>query len=457
MPPSSWVLRHASHASPSGSWLSSSTALIRPTSSISPSSLTSYSMKSIRTVWLPARWESLARRSAGVSSSRLGDAQVLFARGPDGERIVCVGETERQNLADALDRLDEVFRQVEIPSDIDGCTYCWPNGWEELLLPADEVPYDSIVSYSMEGEDHWTPYAPILRHLFPRIARLLGEGHLHVHAGRVLSHLRGAEWQQRAPAERDAVEEFFDAIYRKTLSEDPSGDLDGNEILCGVAAATWDIVPWLSVWDEMPPEHAARHLPKLIRMRPLVRSRSQWYQAARDERLEGWWPRGSAVPLRAWLSRPIIEEQLFELLGADPDPRIEEAIHALELLRIPEDEEGLSILRFQNGRAVLRRHVGMWVDRHEKRVTADPQNWSSEDGHRPHLATLAKAVATHLVEFGSLRSDLTPDQAADIFFVVGVEPTYRALREDRERSEQECRELLAKMLEHALLEEIGRS
>ncbi len=48
-----------------------------------------------------------------------------------------------------------------------------------------------------------------------------------------------------------------------------------------------------------------------------------------------------AVPLRAWLSRPIIEEQLFELLGADPDPRIEEAIHALELLRIPEDEEGL--------------------------------------------------------------------------------------------------------------------
>ncbi len=60
-----------------------------------------------------------------------------------------MGETERQNLADALDRLDEVFRQVEIPSDIDGCTYCWPNGWEELVLPADEVPYDSIVSYSM--------------------------------------------------------------------------------------------------------------------------------------------------------------------------------------------------------------------------------------------------------------------------------------------------------------------
>ena len=195
---------------------------------------------------------------------------------------------EADRLAGSLDRLDHVFMDVELPSELGGCTYCWPEGWDSLLLPINDVPYDDLVSFAMEGSDHWDQYPPMLRRMFPRIARQLSNGTLHVSAPWVLSHLAEAKWQEWRPDERAAIAEFLDAFFKVTLSREPTSELDGGEVLEGVSAATGDVGPWLVVWDGLPVERTARHLPFVRRQRP--------HRGA-----PGWWPRGSEEQLEEWL------------------------------------------------------------------------------------------------------------------------------------------------------------
>lgn len=197
---------------------------------------------------------------------------------------------EAQRLALALDRLDEVFRDVELPLNLEGCDYCWSDGWDSLRLPINDVPYEDLVGFAMEGPDHWGAYTPMLQRLFPRIARLLANGELHVDAPWVFNHLEEAKWQEWQSEERAAVTEFLDAIFRKTLSEDPTDGLDGGEMLEAVAAATGDVSFWLQVWDELPAERTGPHLESVRRRRP-------------NRGHPGWWPRGSDEQLETWLQR----------------------------------------------------------------------------------------------------------------------------------------------------------
>jgi hypothetical protein len=195
---------------------------------------------------------------------------------------------EAQRLVSSLDRLYEAFRDVELPSDLKGCDYCWSDGWDSLRLPIGDVPYDDLVSFAMEGSDHWDPYAPMLRRLFPRMARQLVEGTLYVDAAWVLSHLADAQWQEWRPDERTAIAEFLDSFFEKTLSEEPTSNLNGGETLEAVAAATGDVGPWLEEWDELPAEMTGQHL--------------EWVRRRRPHRGNaGWWPRGSEAQLDDWL------------------------------------------------------------------------------------------------------------------------------------------------------------
>jgi hypothetical protein len=197
---------------------------------------------------------------------------------------------EAQRLASSLDRLDQVFQDVELPSDLEGCDYCWSDGSDSLRLPIYDVPYDDLVSFAMEGSDHWGAYASMLRRLLPRIARTLAEGTLYVDAAWVLSHLADAHWQEWKLHERAAVAEFLDAFFQKTLAEDPTSDLNGGEILEAVAAATGDVGPWLVEWDEISIERTGQHL--------------EWVRRRRPHRgHSGWWPRNSEAQLDDWLPR----------------------------------------------------------------------------------------------------------------------------------------------------------
>lgn len=197
---------------------------------------------------------------------------------------------EAQRLTLSLDLLDEAFWDVQLPPDLGGCDYCWSDGWDSLRSPVDEVPYDDLVTFAMEGPDHWGAYTPMLQRLFPRIARLLANRELHVDAAWVFNHLKDAKWQDWRSEEQAAVAEFLDAMFRKTLSEEPTDELNGGEILEAVAAATGDVNPWLDVWDELPVELTGQHLESVRRRKP-------------HNGYSGWWPSGSDAQLEAWLPR----------------------------------------------------------------------------------------------------------------------------------------------------------
>jgi len=362
---------------------------------------------------------------------------------------------ERVELVAALDHLDEVFRGIKPPADPGGCDFCWPNGWDVLLGPVAEVSEDDLVSFAMEGPDHWDAYSTMLRRFFPRIARLLADGQLHVDAGWVLSHLTDAEWTTWDQEEQRAVGEYLDAIFRKILSEKPQGDLDGQEILGVVSAATGDVEPWLGVWDRLPGTAKWSHVPALVRMRPRVHSDADWLFPADGIRNDGRWPAGAAAAIKAWLLRPKIEEELFALLE-DKDPFAEDALQELEQMRASEGDVYVRELRSRAGKTALQRIAGAFVRGYEGEIAPTPDGytiWNDTARVKRHLALTAPVTAKQLSDIAALRNDLTVDDATAVISGILSPETHKHHRAALGESRKQYEEFVVESLVSSLLEQ----
>jgi hypothetical protein len=326
-----------------------------------------------------------------------------------------------------------------------------------LLGPVAEVSEDDLVSFAMEGPDHWDAYSTMLRRFFPRIARLLANGQLHVDAGWVLSHLADAEWTTWDQVEQGAVREYLDAIFRKILSEKPQGDLDGQEILAGVSAATGDVEPWLEVWDSLPGTAKWSHVPALVRMRPRVHSDSDWLFPADGIRNDGWWPAGAAAAIKAWLLRPKIEEEMFAFLEEDKDP-FADAIQKLEQMRASEGDVYIHQLRSRAGKTALQRIGGVFVQGYEGEIAPTPDGytiWNDTTLVKRHLALTAPVTAKHLSGIAALRNDMTVDEATAVISEILSPETYKHHRAELGESRKQYEEFVVESLVSSLLEQIG--
>ena len=360
---------------------------------------------------------------------------------------------ERVELVATLDHLDEIFRDIEPPEDPGGCDFCWPDGWDLLLGPVVEVPERDLVSFAMEGPDHWDAYSTMLRRLFPRIARMLADGQLHVDAGWVLSHLADAKWTTWDRVEQKAVREYLDAIFRKILSEKPQGDLHGEEILAGVSAATGDVEPWLEVWDRLPGVAKWTHIPGLVRTRPRVHSETDWLLD--NKRNDGWWPAGAAAPIKAWLLRPKVEEVLVALVGAN-DPFADGALQELERMRAPGDEMYVRELRFRTGKKALQRIVSVFVQGYEGAILPTPDGhtiWNDSARVTRKIALTAPVTAQQLSEIAALRNELTVDEAAATISETLSPEIHKQHREELGESRKQYEEFLIGSLVFTLLED----
>ncbi|MFE6690434.1 hypothetical protein ACFVFQ_28690 [Streptomyces sp. NPDC057743] len=165
----------------------------------------------------------------------------------------------QQQLHDALDALDAAFTpRAELPTSVDGCTYCYGAAdLEALAGPVGRIPDELVRHVAHEGPDHWADFPGLYRKLAPRITRLLVADQLinDMTASRFLA----AGWRDWSGAECTALESVWHAWWRSILHSYPSAG-SVTDVLETLGALNGSLAPWLSTWAQTRTEAADLHL-----------------------------------------------------------------------------------------------------------------------------------------------------------------------------------------------------
>jgi hypothetical protein len=185
-----------------------------------------------------------------------------------------------------------------------GCPHCVGDDDQRDLrrVPLRELTGDDLEHYAVKAISTWGD-ADDLRHFLPRLLELAAHGDLTVEVATVVGKLRLAGWSRWPRDQRDAIEAFAGAWWRRTLTMFPAPD-DAATVLHAVAQATEDLTPFLSAWLDPPTEPAARHLAAFVDdLAHSVRHRPSGLV------LRGWW-HDQPAQLLTWLARPALRDTL---------------------------------------------------------------------------------------------------------------------------------------------------
>jgi hypothetical protein len=212
-----------------------------------------------------------------------------------------VNEQAEVRLDQAVGALYATFAGFEL-GPVAGCPHCVGEDDQGDIrrAPLRQLTGDDLDHYAFKAVTTWGD-ADDLRHFLPRLLELAAHGDLGVDLAIVLGKLRLAQWSRWPPDQRDAIEAFAGAWWRRTLTIFPAPD-DAGTVLHAVGQAIDDLSPFLSTWLDPPTEPAARHLAAFLDgLAHSVRRRPTGLV------LRGWWP-GQSAQLLTWLSRPTLRD-----------------------------------------------------------------------------------------------------------------------------------------------------
>ena len=208
-----------------------------------------------------------------------------------------VDERAEERLDQAVEALYATFAGFPL-GRVAGCPHCVGDDDQRAIrrVPLRRLTGDDLDRYAVKALSTWGD-ADDLRHFLPRLLELAAHGDLTADVDIVVGKLRLAQWPLWPADQRDAVEAFAGAWWRRTLATFPAPDVAAT-VLRAVAQATDDLSPFLSAWLDPPTESAARHLAAFIdELAHTIRHRPT------GPVLHGWW-HDQPAQLLTWLARP---------------------------------------------------------------------------------------------------------------------------------------------------------
>lgn len=166
----------------------------------------------------------------------------------------------------AISDLYDVFGRYPLRSVTDYCTYCYVADDERKLheRPLRELTADHLRDFATDAIHHWGNELDF-KHFLPRILEIIvNEGFDWPDLEIVFRKFRLASWRAWWPDEQQAVERFFEALWRTTLARYPSG-YDIDTVLTSLGCAVDDLRPYLDHWLDAPDDASIRHLADFVR------------------------------------------------------------------------------------------------------------------------------------------------------------------------------------------------
>lgn len=238
----------------------------------------------------------------------------------------------RTELRRAIDRAYVVFARYELHGKVDvcRCPACLETRAGQRLIdtPLREISAALLASYSHAAKPiDPTQLSQSLRYFLPRYFELIAAKDWPVHSfeAGALTMLGQARYRLTWPADEiDAVDDFFLALFRSTLSEpvelaDEFGALNRDceiAIVLGlVIGAGGDIGPLLAEWDETPSDLASFQLALLIEhSRTGLQKRGRLHWAYDDGNAN------AEKTMLDWLLRPAVRARMESAFLAETDP-----------------------------------------------------------------------------------------------------------------------------------------
>jgi hypothetical protein len=169
-----------------------------------------------------------------------------------------------------------------------------------LRTPLRQLTADQLMSYSFNAlgtcgdEDDFA-------YFLPRSLELVATGE-HLFPDQVLGTV-GSLWTRWSASQRDAVEAFAFAWWRRTLSAYGSS-FEARSVLENIGVLDVPAGPYLQAWERAGDEAAARHLARLV----------FWFS---EDDSTAW-----SRDIGAWLWGPFPEEFLLSAAAAATDPAV---------------------------------------------------------------------------------------------------------------------------------------
>ncbi|MET7807363.1 hypothetical protein [Micromonospora chersina] len=168
------------------------------------------------------------------------------------------------DLERATERLYAAFAHHRMPSDMTACDHCVDPADVDLFrrTPLRALSPNQLGTY-LSNHGTWGDGTE-LPHLAPRLLEAYAGGEMadwwwpEFVAERI-----HARWRDRSPAERSAVEDFFRAWWRWTLTSWPSTN-PAWDLLTAVATLGLDLGSYLADFTELTGEVPARHLAEVV-------------------------------------------------------------------------------------------------------------------------------------------------------------------------------------------------
>lgn len=253
-------------------------------------------------------------------------------------------EESQSELKDSIRELYAVLRKYNKPGHVTGCPHCTPEEYGRLLesRPLRDLDWPQLEHFAFKAMTTMGTLDDFKRFL-PRLLELITLKHfpLTVDPQTVLGKIAYAERDpMRKPnegrafngREREAIERFLAAWWRRELAHDPDDDYGRCNVLECIGCATGDIAPYLAIWSFADGLSAALHLAKL------VNGSSDEFYSGRKAGFCFWSreERDCDQQLMAWLRtercREILERPLFDETAGVHTDKLYAALGVLEFL-----------------------------------------------------------------------------------------------------------------------------
>lgn len=199
--------------------------------------------------------------------------------------------TAEQRVAIAAQNLAATFASYPRRAVLDRCPHCGP----PVRVDECDLFWLSIKLGNTVGD------RDDVKALLPRLFEsLVATGELD--PGIVLGKLTQEQWRDWPPIERQAIDDFLDAVWDSLLAEFPSrlgAFTDVGEFLRAVGAAGAGLDRFLARWDTVHGRSADRHLAALVN--------------------DVFWMTGRPGAVHAWLRRDLVRQRLFQAFERDGD------------------------------------------------------------------------------------------------------------------------------------------
>ncbi|MFE0137726.1 hypothetical protein ACFWY6_40140 [Streptomyces sp. NPDC059037] len=223
--------------------------------------------------------------------------------------------TVTPRLAEALDRIHDLFGGLTAAPGETGCTYCY--GEQDIALlhrPDAPLPDDLLCAFMHEVANHFGDHPAVIRRLLPQFCTWLAAGDFKG-MGYGACGLGLSGWPEWPPEQAAAVREFIDAWWDDFLRRETS-PYDVTRVFAYCVDLGGTVTPLLARW--------AQESPGGLGDQQLARACEAWEQDLLYDDL------GGVVPWWYWFDRdePLREIQRWlaehaparlRAVGADPD------------------------------------------------------------------------------------------------------------------------------------------